>query len=63
MYHFNRRTAEPLLPSSATGYDKADIEVPNDPVDMDSEGSSACYPQRTFYPNAVTLPFSVTGSL
>src|SRR3984893_266447 len=29
---------------------RADIEVPNDPVDMDSWGSSACYPRRTFYP-------------
>src|SRR3989338_4509465 len=28
----------------------ADIEVPNDAVDMDSWASSACYPQRTFYP-------------
>ncbi len=25
-------------------------EVPNDPVDMNSWGSSACYPRRTFYP-------------
>jgi hypothetical protein len=24
--------------------------VPNDPVDMSSWGSSACYPRRTFYP-------------
>ena len=24
--------------------------MPNDPVDMDSWGSSACYPRRTFYP-------------
>jgi hypothetical protein len=24
--------------------------VPNDPVDVDSWGSSACYPRRTFYP-------------
>src|SRR3974377_1374191 len=28
----------------------ADIEVPNDAVDMDSWASSACYPQSTFYP-------------
>src|SRR3954462_6413268 len=28
----------------------ADIEVPNDAVDMDSWASSACYPRRTFYP-------------
>ena len=28
----------------------ADIEVPNDPVDRSSQGSSACYPRRTFYP-------------
>jgi hypothetical protein len=28
----------------------ADIEVPNDPVDMDSQGPSACYPRRNFYP-------------
>ncbi len=48
-YHFNRRTAEPLGPSPAQDV-IADIEVPNDPVDMDSWGSSACYPRRTFYP-------------
>src|SRR5258708_35459463 len=29
---------------------RADIEVPNHPVDMDSWGRSACYPQGTFYP-------------
>jgi len=28
----------------------ADIEVPNDSVDRNSQESSACYPQRTFYP-------------
>src|ERR1051325_4412673 len=29
---------------------RADIEVPNLPVDMSSWGRSACYPRRTFYP-------------
>src|SRR5690606_2971640 len=29
---------------------RADIEVPNPPVDMSSWGRSACYPRRTFYP-------------
>src|SRR3954469_24211258 len=29
---------------------RADIEVPNLPVDVSSWGRSACYPQRTFYP-------------
>ena len=29
---------------------RADIEVPNPPVDMSSWEGSACYPQRTFYP-------------
>src|SRR5688572_17055655 len=29
---------------------RADIEVPNLPVDMDSWGRSACYPRATFYP-------------
>src|ERR671917_2147947 len=29
---------------------RADIEVPNNPVDMSSWGLSACYPRRTFYP-------------
>ena len=28
----------------------ADIEVPNLPVDVDSWGRSACYPQGSFYP-------------
>ena len=27
----------------------ADIEVPNDSVDKNSQEASACYPQRTFY--------------
>ena len=29
---------------------RADIEVPNPAVDMDSWAGSACYPRRTFYP-------------
>ena len=29
---------------------RADIEVPNLPVDMNSWGRLACYPRRTFYP-------------
>ena len=29
---------------------RADIEVPNLPVDVNSWGRSACYPRRTFYP-------------
>ena len=29
---------------------RADIEVPNLPVDMNSWGRSACYPRSTFYP-------------
>ena len=29
---------------------RADIEVPNLPVDVDSWGRSACYPRSTFYP-------------
>ena len=29
---------------------RADIEVPNLPVDVNSWGRSACYPQSTFYP-------------
>ena len=29
---------------------RADIEVPNLPVDVDSWGRSACYPQGNFYP-------------
>src|SRR3989344_5021284 len=37
-----------------TGYSprmsRADIEVPNSPVDMNSWEESACYPQSTFYP-------------
>jgi hypothetical protein len=28
----------------------ADIEVPNGPIDKNSQGPSACYPRRTFYP-------------
>ena len=29
---------------------RADIEVPNTPVDVDSWGVSACYPRGSFYP-------------
>src|SRR6266542_1952857 len=29
---------------------RADIEVPNHPVDMDSWGRSSCYPRGTFFP-------------
>ena len=29
---------------------RADIEVPNLPVDVNSWGRSACYPQGSFYP-------------
>ena len=29
---------------------RADIEVPNPPVDVDSRAGSACYPRSTFYP-------------
>ena len=29
---------------------RADIEVPNHAVDMDSRARSACYPRGTFYP-------------
>ena len=29
---------------------RADIEVPNFPVDVDSWGKSACYPRGSFYP-------------
>ena len=29
---------------------RADIEVPNLPVDVDSWGRSACYPRGSFYP-------------
>ena len=29
---------------------RADIEVPNLPVDVSSWGRSACYPRSTFYP-------------
>src|SRR3990172_508270 len=29
---------------------RADIEVPNLPVDVNSRGRSACYPRGTFYP-------------
>lgn len=31
------------------------VKVPNNPVDMDSKGLSACYPRRTFYPLSDTL--------
>ncbi len=37
---------------------RADIEVPNHPVDMDSWGRSACYPRGTFYPLSDTASTS-----
>ena len=50
---------------------RADIEVPNLPVDMSSWGRSACYPQSTFYPlsdgpsirdRRITIPYFRTCS-
>ena len=35
---------------------RADIEVPNHPVDMDSWECSACYPRGTFYPLSDAAP-------
>ena len=39
---------------------RADIEVPNLPVDVDSWGRSACYPRGSFYPlsdgNSTLIP-------
>ena len=39
---------------------RADIEVPNLPVDVNSWGRSACYPRGSFYPlsdgNSTLLP-------
>ena len=37
-------------PSSRAALRRADIEVPNLPVDVDSWGRSACYPRGSFYP-------------
>ena len=37
---------------------RADIEVTNHPVDMDSWGRSACYPRGTFYPLSDTTSTS-----
>jgi len=39
----------------------ADIELPNDAVDMGSWASSACYPRRTFYP--LSNKFSIQNLL
>src|SRR3954466_11528449 len=44
------RGATPLGQPASPGWRRADIEVPNHPVDMDSWGRSACYPRGTFYP-------------
>ena len=49
------RTAPLKFPTPATDRDRtvsrrADIEVPNLPVDVDSWGRSACYPRGSFYP-------------
>ncbi len=50
---------------------RADIEVPNLPVDVSSWGRSACYPRRTFYPmsdgpsmrnHRITIPYFRTWS-
>ena len=37
--------------------------MPNTAVDMNSWAVSACYPQSTFYPLAMALPYRATGSL
>ena len=44
------RTAQPLGTCSSPRMRRADIEVPNHAVDMDSWAGSACYPRGTFYP-------------
>ena len=49
MYRFNGRTAQPLEQLTPR-MRRADIEVPNHAVDMDSWARSACYPRGTFYP-------------
>src|ERR1700677_66402 len=50
---------------------RADIEVPNFPVDINSLGNYACYPRRTFYPlsdgastsnRRITMPYFRTCS-
>ncbi len=42
---------------------RADIEVPNLPVDVNSWGRSACYPRVTFIRLATALPHGTVGSL
>lgn len=44
---------------------RVNIEAPNEPVDMSSRGSLACYPRRTFLPlhGAMTFPPRTAGSL
>ena len=44
------RRSEPSSRATLMGEQRADIEVPNHPVDMSSWGGSACYPRSTFYP-------------
>ena len=41
---------KPLGTDSSPRMRRADIEVPNHAVDMDSWAGSACYPRGTFYP-------------
>jgi len=43
-YRFNGRTAQPLGPTPSPRMRRADIEVPNTSVDVDSWESQACYP-------------------
>src|SRR6202008_1077036 len=47
-------TSLPLGPCSSPRRRRADIEVPNHAVDMDSWARSACYPRGTFCPLSET---------
>ena len=63
MYHFNRRTAEPLEPSSALGYDKSTSRCQTTPSIGTLKSYKPVIPSVPFIRLAITFSFSVIGSL
>jgi len=63
MYHFNRRTAEPLEPPTAPGYDKPTSRCQTTPSIGTLKSNKPVIPGVLFIRLAVALPYSTTGSL
>nr|YP_009350057.1 hypothetical protein [Spongospora subterranea]AIK19926.1 hypothetical protein [Spongospora subterranea] len=63
MFHFNRRTTEPLEPSSAPGCEKSTSRCQTTPPIRTLGGHKPVIPGVPFIRWAITLPHRITGSL